>query len=121
MDVKNAVRSVLAGCATVTPESADGNVEMNRQHKIAYDTEVRQRSATMVTIQAVIINGDDGLRTTTYKMTARALVKYLSATRPTILLTPADSPIYTFKSLAKCWVMLEEEAKTLSGMIERLV
>ncbi|MDJ0346458.1 transposase [Streptomyces sp. H10-C2] len=62
LDAENAARAVLAGFATATPKSADGEAEMIRQLKIAHDQAVGQRSAAMVTIKAMLVHAPDALR-----------------------------------------------------------
>src|SRR5690625_1120448 len=62
LDAENAARSVLAGFATATPKTADGAVEMIRQLKIAHDSAVADRTASMVTIKAMLVHGADELR-----------------------------------------------------------
>ena len=62
LDAENAARSVLAGFATVVPKTADGEVEMIRQLKIAHDSAVTERSAAMVTMKAMLVHANDELR-----------------------------------------------------------
>ena len=62
LDAENAARSVLAGFATATPKTADGAVEMIRQLKIAHDSAVADRTASMVTMKAMLVHGSDELR-----------------------------------------------------------
>lgn len=56
LDAENAVRAVLAGFATAEPKTADGTVEMIRQLKVAHDTGVKDRSAAMITLKAMLIH-----------------------------------------------------------------
>lgn len=121
LDAENAARSVLAGFATVTPKTADGTAEMIRQLKIAHDTAVGQRSATMVTLKTLIVNGPDDLRAKTDKMTNKTLARYLAATRPAGLETPYDALRHALKGMGKRWLALDGEAASLGCMIESLV
>ncbi len=54
-DAENAARSVLAGFATAIPKSADGDVAMIRQLKIAHDDAVTDRTAAMMAIKAMMV------------------------------------------------------------------
>jgi transposase len=121
LDAENAARSVLAGFATVTPKTADGTVEMIRQLKVAHDTAVGQRSATMVTLKAMIVNGPDELRARTNRMTNKSLARFLAATRPAALETPLDALRHALRGMGKRWLALDEEAAGLASMIESLV
>ena len=51
LDAENAARAVLSGRATATPKTADGQIEMLRQIKIAKDTAVKARTQAMVTLK----------------------------------------------------------------------
>ncbi|MET7520664.1 transposase [Streptomyces sp. NPDC005480] len=62
LDAENAARAVLAGFATATPKTADGEAEMIRQLKIAHDQAVEQRASAMVTMKAILVHAPDALR-----------------------------------------------------------
>lgn len=77
LDAENAARAVLAGFATATPKTMDGAVEMIRQLKVAHDTAVKQKAATMVTLKAMLVHAPEQLRIETARKTpayARALL-----------------------------------------------
>lgn len=121
LDAENAARSVLAGFATAIPKSADGTVEMIRQLKIAHDSAVTERSATMVTMKAMLVHASDELRGETKRKTQIMLARHLAALRPRALETPDDALRHSLRSLARRWQQLDTEAKELSDMIEQLV
>ncbi|WP_158868414.1 IS110 family transposase [Leifsonia sp. AG29] len=121
LDAENAARSVLAGFATATPKTADGTVEMIRQLKIAHDSAVTERSATMVTIKAMLVHGADELRRETSRKSQIMLARHLAALRPRALDTPDDALRHSLRSLARRWQNLDAEAKELTAMIEQLV
>ena len=54
-DAEHAARAVLAGFATAVPKTADGDVEMIRQLKVTHDTAVKDRTAAVVTLKAMLI------------------------------------------------------------------
>jgi transposase len=121
MDAENAARAVLAGFATAIPKSADGTVEMIRQLKVAHDTAVKNKAATMVTLKAMLIHAPETLRQETARKTQITLARQLAAMRPRELETPEDSIRHTLRFLARRWQSLDVEAKELSAMIEALV
>ena len=121
LDAENAARSVLAGFATATPKTADGAVEMIRQLKIAHDSAVADRTASMVTMKAMLVHGSDELRRETSRTTQIMLARHLAALRPRVLESPDDALRHSLRSLARRWQQLDTEAKELSAMIEQLV
>lgn len=121
LDAENAARAVLAGFATATPKSADGEAEMIRQLKIAHDQAVEQRSAAMVTIKAMLVHGSDALRPETAGKTPTALARHLAALRPRDLRNPDDGLRHALRALARRWQYLNTEATELTKMIAELV
>jgi transposase len=121
LDAENAARVVLAGFATAIPKTADGAVEMIRQLRVAHDTAVKDRSAAMITLKAMIVHAPEQLRAETSHKTKRMLAQHCAALRPRALETPDDSIRHTLRSVAKRWLALDEEVKELVTMIEQLV
>jgi len=121
LDAENAARAVLAGFATAIPKSADGAVEMIRQLKVAHDTAVKDRSAAMITLKAMLVHAPEQLRAETARKTQKMIARHCSALRPRSLETPDDSIRHTLRSIAKRWIALDDEVKDLVAMIEQLV
>lgn len=121
LDAENAARAVLAGFATAVPKTADGMVEMIRQLKVAHDTAVKDRSAAMITLKAMLVHAPGQLRQETAGKTQRMIARHCAALRPRGLETTDDSIRHTLRSLAKRWIALDEEVKELVAMIEQLV
>lgn len=121
LDAENAARAVLSGFATAEPKTADGTVEMIRQLKVAHDTAVKNRSAAMITIKAMLVHAPEQMRLDLARKTQIMLARHLANLRPRELETPEDSIRHTLKSLARRWQYLDAEAKELSRMIEDLV
>ena len=121
LDAENAARAVLAGFATAIPKTMDGAVEMIRQLKVAHDTAVKQRAATMVTLKAMLVHAPEQLRADTARKTQRTLARTCAAFRSRSLVSPEDSIRHTLRSLAKRWLLLDEEIKELGNMIEELI
>lgn len=121
LDAENAARAVLAGYATAIPKTAEGSVEMIRQLKVAHDTAVKARAATMVTLKAMLVHAPDQLRQEVAGKTPVMLARHLSALRPRTLVSPEDASRHTLRSLARRWQHLQEEAQELADMIRQLV
>ena len=121
LDAENAARSVPAGFATAIPKTADGAVEMIRQLKVAHDSAVTERTATIVTMKAMLVHASDELRRETNRKTPILLSRHLAALRPRALETPDDALRHSLRSLARRWQHLDAEAKDLLTMIEQLV
>lgn len=62
-DAEVAARQVLAGVATAVPKTADGQVEMIRQIKIARDTAVKARTSAIITLKQIVVNAPASLGT----------------------------------------------------------
>lgn len=121
LDAQNAARAVLAGLATATPKSADGEAEMIRQLKIAHDQAVEQRSSAMVTMKAMLVHAPDELRRQSARKSQSALAKQLAALRPRDLSDPHDALRHALRALARRWQYLDAEAKDLTSLIATLV
>jgi transposase len=121
LDAGNAARAVLAGFATATPKTADGEAEMIRQLKIAHDQAVEQRASAMVTMKAMLVHAPDALRRESTGKTQITLARHLAALRPRRLEEPGDALRHTLRTLAKRWQYLDAEAKDLTKMIGDLV
>lgn len=121
LDAENAARAVLAGFATAVPKTADGSVEMIRQLKVAHDTAVKGRSATMVTLKAMLVHAPEQLRKEAAGKTQIKLARHCAALRPRKLDSPDDSIRYTLRSIARRWISLDDEAHELSDLIAELV
>jgi len=121
LDAENAARSVLAGFATTTPQTANGAVEMIRQLKTVHDSAVSDRTAAMVTMKAMLVHGSDELRRETNRKSQVMVARHLAALRPRALESPDDALLHSLRSLARRWQQLDAEAKETSAMIEQLV
>lgn len=74
---------------------------MIRQLKVAHDTAVKGRSATMVTLKAMLVHAPEQLRKETAGNTQIKLARHCAALRPRKLDTPDDSIRYTLRSIAR--------------------
>lgn len=121
LDAENAARAVLAGFATATPKSADGSVEMIRQLKVAHDTAVKDRSAAMITLKAMLVHAEENLRKVLQGKTQKMIARHYASLRPRALSTPEEANRHVLRSLARRWLSLNEEILELEAMIKGLV
>lgn len=94
---------------------------MIRQLKIAHDTAVKARSATMVTLMVMVVHAPDEVRREVAGKTQAMLARHLTALRPRTLATSEDASRYTLRTLAHRWQYLQQEAHELEAMLGELV
>lgn len=115
LDAENAARAVLAGKATATPKSGDGQVEMLRQIKAA-----KARTAAMVTLKALLVTAPAKLREELQPLSKMALLHCCAALRPGPMATPLAAAKHCLRELARRWLALDAEVKTHQAHLEAL-
>jgi hypothetical protein len=113
-DAENAARAVLAGFTIAIPKTANGTVEMIRQLKVAHDTAVKGRAATMVTLKAMLIHAQKHILWESTRMTQIKLARHLAALGPSLVVTPDDSIRHALGALAKRWQTLHPSERTIN-------
>jgi transposase len=121
LNAENAARAVLAGSATATPKTADGEAEMIRQLKIAHDQAVEQRASAMVTMKAMLVHAPDTLRRETAGKTQISLARQLAALRPRRLEGPQDALRHTLRTLATSELQLPYQSRNMRTKIRQCV
>ncbi|MEX5637855.1 IS110 family transposase [Parafrankia sp. FMc2] len=120
IDAEHAARQVVAGVLTATPKTADGAVEALRLIKVARDTAVKAQPAAMITLKATLVTADDELRGALEPLTDHRLIEACAALEcvgaPT---TPAKAMRHVLASLARRWLSLHEEIKSLSWHLKQ--
>jgi len=106
LDAENAARAVLSGRATATPKTADGQVEMIRQIKIAKDTAVKARTQAMVTLKTLVITAPPELRERLDGLSRMALVERCAGLRPGPMTSPLAAAKHVLRGLARRWQRL---------------
>lgn len=105
---------------TAIPKAADGAVEALRLIKVARDTAVKAQSATMITLKATLVTADDELRGALEPLTDHRLIEACAALEcvgaPT---TPAKAMLHVLASLARRWLSLHDEVKSLSWHLKQ--
>ena len=124
LDAENAARAVLSGRATATPKTADGQIEMLRQIKIAKDTAVKARTQAMVTLKTLVVTAPPELREQLDGLPRMALIERCAGLRPGSMTTPLAATKHALRSLARRWQQLQLEIKeheryltTITGVI----
>jgi transposase len=121
IDAEHAARQVLAGTTTVTPKSADGNVESIRLVKIVRDTAVKAQTSAIITLKAVIVTGNDELRARLEKLSDFKLVTACAQMISTENInSPAVAIEHTLGHLARRWLDLHAEIKTHTKALKTL-
>ncbi len=111
LDAENAARAVLSGRATATPRTADGQVEMIRQIKIAKDTAVKARTQAMVTLKTLIITAPAELREELDELTKMTLIDRCAGFRSGPVATPLAATKHVLRGLARRWQQLQVEIR----------
>ena len=103
-DAENAARAVLAGTATGTAKSADGQVEMIRVIKCAKHAAVKARAATMISLRHLIVPAPADLREQLEPLTKMALLRRCAALRPGEVDDPVAATKYALRAMARRWL-----------------
>lgn len=121
IDAEAAARSVLAGHMTATPKSGDGPVEMLRHVRMARNSAVKAKTATINQIKAVLVTAPPPLRERYAGLSNTLLIKALTALQPgpggdlnAVIET-------TLASMALRWRHLEAEAKEHHRLLGSIV
>jgi len=109
LDAEAAARSVLAGTALAVPKTADGQVEMLRQVKIARDTAVKARTSAMITLKQLVVNAPAELREQLEPLADKALLDRCAGLRPGAITDTTASAKHVLRSMAKRWLALHAE------------
>ena len=120
LDAENAARSLLAGTATAIPKSADGMAEMVRQVKIARDTAVKARSASIIALKTILVNASAELRAELEPLSLTNLIARCARLIPGEMRTPVAATRHTLRALARRWQQLGEEIATHDVLLDAL-
>ncbi len=120
LDAEAAARAVLAGQATAIPKTADGNVEMMRQIKIARDTAVKARTSAIISLKQIIVNAPAELRESLDGLRDKTLIDRCAGMRPGAIDSPSPSAKHTLRALARRWLNLDEEITEHDRELDRL-
>ncbi len=111
---------MLAGTATATPKTADGDIETLRLVKVARDTAVKAHSQAMITLKATLVTASDELRASLEPLTNFKLITACAAFESATDLADADVAMrHVLGSLARRWLVVHEEIKIHSRHLKQ--
>jgi transposase len=122
LDAYSAAEAVMSGRATAAPKGRDGLVEALRTLRSARESAVRDRTATINQIKAMLTSAPESLRSGYRGLTTPRLVAVLALSRPPRQpVTAEECARYALRSLARRYRCLDEQAKDLTAQITRLL
>jgi transposase len=119
-DAEVAARQVLAGVATAVPKTADGQVEILRQVKVARDTAVKARTSAIITLKQIIVNAPAELREQLAILGDKALISRCAGFRVGQVTDTTTSAKYTLRALARRWQTLNVEIVDADRVLDRI-
>ena len=119
-DAELAARAVLAGVASATPKSGDGEVEMIRMLKSAKDSAVKARTQAVNQMKALVVTAPAELRETLDGLSVANLATQCARFRPGRPENPTTAAKYALRSLACRYRQLSREIHSLKGELSRL-
>jgi transposase len=122
IDAENAARAVLAGRASGTPKSADGNVEMIRVLRVARRSAMRAKMVAINQLHALIVSAPDELRDQYAGLTPLKRARKASALRPGAdCATVTAATKLAMRTIARRYLALRSEIDELDVQLARLV
>jgi transposase len=119
-DAETAARQVLAGVAKAVPKTADGQVEMIRQLKVARDTAVKARTTAIITLKQLVVNAPPELREALSALNDKALINRCASFRVTKIIDTTTSAKYSLRTLARRWLALNAEITEADRHLDEL-
>lgn len=119
-DAENAARSVLSGNATAIPKTQSGAAEAMRIISVARRSAVKAKTQAINQLRSVLVSAPQEIRERLWKakpehcVAGCAHLRHLGSTTLLITLTT------TLRMLAKRWLMLAAELKTIDASLEQL-
>lgn len=120
-DAEAAARAALAGDATTTPKTHDGNVEMIRVLRLARRSAMKARTQAINQLHALVVNGPDDLRAQLRGLNASALVERALRFRPGPIVTPTAATKLALHELARRHDQLTAEISRHDQHLDQLV
>lgn len=122
LDAYSAAEAVLSGRAGAAPKGADGLVESLRVLRTTRTSALRDRTATINQIKAMLIAGPESLRARYRGLSNTRLTATLAATRPTRApVSATEATAYALRVLARRYLLLSEQIADLTGHLHRLL
>ena len=121
IDAQAAARATLAGVATVTPKTREGQVEMIRVLRVARRGAMKARVAAAEQLYGVVCSAPEELRQPLLGLKTKALVGVCAALRPGSLTSTTAATKTTLRTLARRWQQLQAELDQLDLQVQELV
>lgn len=121
-DAYSAAEAVLSGRATAAPKGGDGLVEALRVLRTSRSSALRERTATINEIKAMLIAGPEVLRARYRGLSNLKLTTVLATSRPPAQpVTAQEATAYSLRVLARRYRMLSEQVTDLKAQLARLL
>jgi transposase len=121
IDAQAAARATLAGVATATPKTREGQVEMIRVLRLARRGAMKARVAAAAQLYGVLCSAPEELRQALLGLRTKALVGACAALRPGPLTSTTAATKTTLGILARRWQQLQAELDGLDTQLQALV
>ncbi|MHA3947186.1 IS110 family RNA-guided transposase [Cellulomonas bogoriensis] len=121
-DAYSAAEAVLSERAVAAPKGGDGLVESLRVLRTTRTSALRERTATINQIKAMLIAGPEPLRARYRGLSNTRLTATLAATRPTSApVTATEATAYALRVLARRYLLLSEQITDMTSHLRRLL
>jgi hypothetical protein len=121
IDAQAAARATLAGVATTTPKTREGQVEMIRVLRLPRRGAMKARVAAAAQLYGVPCSAPEELRQPLLGPKTKALVGACAALRPGPLTSTTAATKTTLRTLARRWQQLQAELDGLDTQLQALV
>jgi transposase len=119
-DAENAARAVLSGVATAVPKEKSGPAEAMRSVSLTRRSAVKAKTQAINQLRALLISAPQDIRQRLWKEKTTDCVNGCSRLRSLGSTPLLQTLTATLVLLAKRWLALEDEIKTLDVMLESL-
>ena len=119
-DAENAARAVLSGRATAVPKQQSGAAEAMRSVSVTRRSAVKAKTQAINQLRALLIGAPQEIRQRLWKEKPADCVKGCSRLRSLGSTPLLQTLTATLSLLARRWLALEDEIKTLDAMLESL-
>jgi transposase len=121
IDAQAAARATLAGVATTTPKTREGQVEMIRVLRVARRGALKARVAAAEQLHGVLYSAREELRQPLLGLKTKTLVELCAAMRPGSLTSTTAATKTSLRTLARRWQQLQAELDQLDTQLQMLV
>jgi transposase len=121
IDAQAAARATLAGVASTTPKTREGQIEMIRILRVARRGALNARVAAAEQLHGVLCSAPEELRQPLRNLKTKTLVRLCAAMRPGPVTSPTAATKTTLRILARRWQQLQAELDQLGGQLQALV